>query len=111
MTAPDYLYCPTCGTETLHAVVRNGQGEVSSSACKDEEHATRAAESAILVALRSGSIDAGGIPRHAELSRHPRQAITRAVSSLEAAGQIIVLRETGDTENPFPFSGLMPAEG
>jgi hypothetical protein len=110
MTTAEYLHCAICGCETLHTVVRNGQGTFVSSACKDPKHATRAAEEAILGVLKNGSIDAADIPTHRELGLHAQQAVTRAVVSLEAAGRLIVLRETSDRENPFPFSGLLPVE-
>jgi len=111
MTEAELLRCTTCGGETLHSVVRNGRGDVINSVCKDPGHARRSAESAILKALGKGSIQAADIAEHPELRGHHRQAINQAVTHLEAAGRVIVLRETGDREHSFPFSGLMLAEG
>lgn len=72
-------------------------------------HDPRAAQSAILGALSGGALYAADITQHPDLGRFPRQAVIQAVASLEAAGAVIVLRETGDQENPFPFSGLISA--
>ncbi len=69
------------------------------------------AEDTILTVLAEGSIDARAIPTHAILSKSPPEAIETAVAILESEERIIVLRETGDTPNPFSFSGLMPAGG
>src|SRR5689334_3419423 len=105
----DYIFCRLCGHETLHSVIRDGQGRVSNSACKDPAHTIRAAKTALVEALATGTIEAADIPGHPKLARHAQVAITKAVAALKAEGRVIVLRETGDRPNPFPFSALMNA--
>jgi hypothetical protein len=107
MTAAEFHYCTTCGRDTLHSVNRGGSGETLSLVCKDPDHCVRLAAASILRTLQRGSIEATEIPSHPVLRTYARPVLVAATQLLEDSGQIIVLRETSDGENPYPFSTLM----